>query len=59
MSNTKSENGKLCGVGCDVTNCKYHGCDDCCHANSISVESRDAIRKTETFCSTFEAKPTV
>ena len=47
---------KLSGVGCDVINCKYHGKDNHCHADSITVESHSAIRKAETFCSTFEAK---
>jgi hypothetical protein len=57
MDNKDYENGeKLRGVGCDVVSCKYHGCDNCCHASSIVVESQNAIRKAETFCSTFETK---
>ena len=48
--------GKLSGVGCDVVNCKYHGENNCCHADSIVVESQNAVRKSETFCSTFEAR---
>lgn len=59
MSNNKNETSKLYGVGCDVINCKYHGQDDFCHADCINVESHNAVRKTETFCGTFEAKPTV
>jgi hypothetical protein len=43
----------LFGVGCDVVNCKYHGSDNCCHAQSIMVESPNALRKGETFCGTF------
>ena len=44
---------KLRGVGCGVISCKHHGPDNCCCADSIHVESRDATRKAETFCSTF------
>ncbi len=51
--------GKLPGVGCDVTSCKYHGRDNCCHAECINVESHSAIRKSETFCGTFEARTTM
>jgi hypothetical protein len=53
MSYSKSDEGRLCSVDCAVAGCQYHGADDCCHADSISVESRGAIRKAETFCSTF------
>lgn len=51
-----SGNDKLCGVGCDVVSCRYHGCDNYCHAGNINVESENAIRKVETFCATFEPK---
>lgn len=47
---------KLCGVGCDVVNCRYHGMDNCCHADCITVESQNALRKAETFCGTFEPR---
>lgn len=47
---------KLPGVGCGVVNCKFHGRDNCCHADSIVVESQSALRKAETFCGTFEAR---
>lgn len=43
----------LYGVGCDVNSCRYHGNDDCCHAQKILVESHNALRKAETFCGTF------
>ena len=55
----KNWNEKLTGVGCDVISCKFHGRDNCCHEDSITVESHNAIRKAETFCSTFEAKATM
>ena len=58
-SSNFSSNGKLSRVGCDVINCKYHGGDNCCHAESISVESQNAIRKAETFCGTFEARSSI
>ena len=56
MTDGKKCNNKLCGVGCDVVNCKYHGADNYCHAESINVESSSAVRKAETFCGTFIAK---
>ena len=57
MSENKAKNyDKLQGVGCDVINCKYHGTDDCCHADCINVESHSAIRMAETFCGTFEPR---
>lgn len=40
-------------VNCEVENCKYHGFDCKCHADCITVESPSAMRKGETFCSTF------
>lgn len=54
--NKCSKNDKLKGVGCDVVSCKYHGGDNCCHADKITVESHTAIRKAETFCGTFTPK---
>lgn len=52
-------NDKLPGVGCDVTSCVYHGKDGHCHAQSINVESKNALRKAETFCGTFEPRATM
>lgn len=52
MTNSKSGD-MLFGVTCDVTNCKYHGHDNRCFANNITVESPRAIKKAETFCGTF------
>ncbi len=45
------------GVTCDVVSCKYHGHDDRCFADKISVESPNALRKAETFCGTFAPRP--
>lgn len=58
MSDIKNSNlsEKLSGVGCHVESCKYHGKDNYCHANAISVGSENAIRKAETYCGTFETK---
>jgi hypothetical protein len=53
MSDSKIYNDKLNGVGCDVSNCKYHTKDDKCTAPGIQVESENAMRKAETFCGTF------
>ena len=55
-NNIRSE--KLSGVGCDVVSCKYHGGDDCCHAECINIQSQNAIRKAETFCGTFSPNRT-
>ncbi len=52
----KSLGQKLSCVGCDVTGCAYHGKDGYCHAQSINVENRSALRKAETFCGTFEPR---
>ncbi|SHH51262.1 protein of unknown function [Sporobacter termitidis DSM 10068] len=48
----------LYGVGCEVVNCKFHGHDNRCFADSISVEAPSAVKKTETFCGTFAPRPT-
>ncbi|MEL4105961.1 DUF1540 domain-containing protein [Oscillospiraceae bacterium CM] len=48
----------LYGVGCDAVNCKFHGHDNRCFADSIMVESPDAHKKAETFCSTFAPRAT-
>ena len=63
MSDTKIHSDRLRGVGCDVTNCKYNGChcgagETCC-AGHISVKNESAMRKAETFCSTFEPKGSI
>jgi len=50
---------KLRGVECGVESCRYHSSGDCCTAGCISVESRNAIRKGETFCGTFEPRATL
>ena len=56
MSINRRADDKLCGVSCDVVNCMYHGTDNHCHAQKITVESTNAVRKAETFCGTFVAK---
>ncbi|MBR7081683.1 MAG: DUF1540 domain-containing protein [Oscillospiraceae bacterium] len=53
---TQPRSDKLYHVGCDVVNCRYHGPDNHCHADSITVESTSATRMSETFCGTFSAK---
>ena len=47
----------LYGVCCDVRHCKYHGHNDRCCADSISVEAPNAVKKAETFCGTFAPRP--
>lgn len=60
MSDTKIYGGQLQGVGCDVTGCKFngvhHGTGCTCCASHINVRNENAMRKAETFCSTFEPK---
>ncbi len=51
------KNDVLYSVGCDVVNCKYHGHDNRCFAESINVESPSAQRKAETYCGTFSPRP--
>jgi hypothetical protein len=53
MSHTTSGESRTY-VGCGVTNCSYHGDGDICRADSIQVESPNAVRKGETYCSTFK-----
>jgi hypothetical protein len=47
----------LYGVDCDVVGCKYHGHDNRCFADGISVEAASATTKKETFCGTFSPRP--
>ena len=53
---TKVYPGNLRGVGCEVESCKFHCAGNLCNANKITVESELAVRKAETFCSTFAMK---
>ena len=50
-------NDILYGVQCDAKHCKYHGHDNQCYSNSISVEAPNAVKKAETFCGTFAPRP--
>ena len=63
MSDTKIYGEHLKGVGCDVTHCRYNGTHcgagaTCC-AKQITVRNESAMRKAETFCSTFEPTATL
>ena len=49
----RNKNSRIPGIHCDCVNCRYHAEDDSCHAKSVSVGSRDAIRCGETRCETF------
>ena len=57
MTENKTSGDMLYGVGCDVVNCKYHGHENRCYANSISVESPTAAKNVDTFCGTFASRP--
>ena len=56
MSDTKIYGEGLCNVGCTAENCKYHASSGCCSAERIVVRNENAMRKAETFCSTFEPR---
>lgn len=43
-------------VGCQVTNCKYHGLLNRCTAEQITVQNENAMKKGETYCATFVPK---
>ncbi|MDO4815432.1 MAG: DUF1540 domain-containing protein [Bacillota bacterium] len=53
MSEIKSRDSKITGVGCDVTKCKYNTRDRKCSASGIEVGNEKASTKGETYCSTF------
>ena len=53
MSEKRSHDSRVTGVGCDATNCKYNTIDSKCSASDIKVKNEKATTKTETFCSTF------
>ena len=57
MEHGKQENKCVQGVGCSVTNCKYNDTQcKSCTAEHISVQTRTAMKKGETFCDTFSPK---
>lgn len=41
------------GVVCDVHNCIYNGCENCCTAEQIAIGPSYAKTGTETLCATF------
>ncbi len=47
---------KICGIKCEVSNCKYHTEDNCCAAGSIKVGPMSAQNSCDTACDTFEKK---
>ncbi|MDR0862950.1 MAG: DUF1540 domain-containing protein [Oscillospiraceae bacterium] len=53
---TDNNKDTLYGVGCEVMTCKYHESDNCCCAETITVEAPTASKKTETFCGTYKAR---
>ena len=42
------------GIVCDVKNCVYHDCDNCCTAEQINVGPAHASTSHETACATFK-----
>lgn len=58
MTNEKTEkSGKtIKGITCDVRNCVYHDCDNCCTAGKIAVGPSYALSSSETVCATFKPK---
>lgn len=52
-------NGKqecINGVKCGVGHCKYHTTENRCTAGRINVQNESAMKKAETFCSTYETR---
>ena len=46
---------KVNHIKCEVENCRFHECDDCCTAHMIKVTPSHADSEVDTACSTFEA----
>ena len=44
------------GIVCDVVNCVYHDCHNCCTAQEINVGPTYAETGSETVCATFKPK---
>ncbi|HZJ76510.1 MAG TPA: DUF1540 domain-containing protein [Oscillospiraceae bacterium] len=44
------------GIKCVVDTCHYYGSGNCCMAEKIQVEPRNAESSEETGCSTFRLK---
>ena len=55
MSDTKIYHDHLKGITCDALHCAHQEAGMCC-ANHITVQSENAVRRAETFCSTFAPK---
>ncbi|MEG0777577.1 MAG: DUF1540 domain-containing protein [Oscillospiraceae bacterium] len=56
MNNNNNNAQCINGVDCHVTGCAYHTAGDCCCASEIKVANEKALKKAETFCSTFSPK---
>ena len=57
MNDEKNTKGKhIKGITCDVTNCAYHGKENCCHADSIAVGPSYAQSSSETVCATLSQR---
>ena len=59
MFGNHDKNDKLNGVACSVATCEYHGRNNTCHASNIKVGTEYAMDRSETFCSTYQYKPSV
>ena len=46
----------LPGVKCVVNTCHYHATDDCCTAEKIEIQHRNATTSKDTDCATFAPK---
>ncbi len=57
MHDENNAKGKhIKGITCDVTNCVFHGKENCCHAECIAVGPSYAQSSSETVCATFKPK---
>lgn len=56
MNDSRTSQSRATGVDCNVTNCKYHTATGHCSASNITVQNESAMKKAETFCSTFTSQ---
>lgn len=56
QNNSGTNGSERTCVNCGVSGCKYHTSGNYCSATNIDVQNENAVRKAETFCSTFAPK---
>jgi hypothetical protein len=53
----ETRNGYLQGVNCGVKTCSFHGKNNSCRAQQITISNEQARNKSETLCSTYNHAP--